>query len=155
MGRYIVCWFGTPHTIVLDNDNKINVKTIATFYKYFGIKQNFSAPCQVNRKVEATNKTLLDTLKKRLKRVNGKWVKQLLAIFWEYWTTPNHSMGLSLFHLAYSLEAVLPTKIMAPTSMTKAVKIGYNEHILQNDTTVIDKTSYSLLNISSNAKMTS
>lgn len=53
--------------------------------------------------------------------------------------TPKYSAGLSPFHLVYGLEVVSPIEIMAPTLSKKAIKIGCNEKVLQNDKTLIDE----------------
>ena len=42
---------------------------------------------QSNGQVEATNKTLLSKLKKRLEKAKGKWVDELPGVLWAYWTT--------------------------------------------------------------------
>ena len=39
---------------------------------------------QSNGQAEATNKTLFSKLKKRLEKVKGKWVDELLGVLWAY-----------------------------------------------------------------------
>lgn len=39
---------------------------------------------QSNGKTEATNKTQLTTLKKRLEEAKGKWVDELPGVLWAY-----------------------------------------------------------------------
>lgn len=43
---------------------------------------------QSNGQIEATNKTLLTTLMKRLEKAKGKWVDELPRVLWAYRMTP-------------------------------------------------------------------
>ncbi|RVW21064.1 hypothetical protein CK203_107534 [Vitis vinifera] len=40
-------------------------------------------------KAEATNKTLITALKKRLEQAKGKWVEELPDVLWAYRTNPD------------------------------------------------------------------
>ena len=71
---------------------------------------------QNNKQEEATNKTLLNALRKRLEGAKGKWVDELLGILWAYRTTSRWSMTTTPFILAYGMEAIIPTKIGMPTA---------------------------------------
>jgi len=55
-------------------------------------------PC-VGHKVEATNKTLLRTLKKKLDRKKGAWVEFVPEVLWSYRTTTCTWTGETLFSL--------------------------------------------------------
>ena len=61
------------------------------------------------------------------------------VVLWAYRTTPKHSTRLSPFHLSFGTEAVLPTKLMLPTSRTLAVDSGINSSQLQLDQGGIDE----------------
>ena len=65
--------------------------------------------------MEASNKTLLMALKKRLHSSRGKWVDELLGVLWAYRTTSRKPTGVSPFTLTYGMEAIIPTKIGMPT----------------------------------------
>ena len=43
---------------------------------------------QSNGQAEASNKTILDGLKKRLEKAKGKWAEELPSVLWAYQTTP-------------------------------------------------------------------
>ena len=137
----IICRFGIPHTIVTDNGKQFVAEQIEALCRSFGIRHHLAAPYhpEANGQAEATNKTLINTIKKRLKQSKGKWVEELPAVLWAYRTTPKHSTGLSPFHLAFGTEVVLPTKIMIPTSRTLAVDGGLNDPQLQFDHANIDE----------------
>ncbi|RVW91364.1 hypothetical protein CK203_035458 [Vitis vinifera] len=69
---------------------------------------------------EATNKTLVTALKKRLEQAKGKWVEELPGILWAYRTTPGQPTGNTPFALAYGMDAVIPTEIGLPIIRTDA-----------------------------------
>ena len=63
-----ICRFGLPAKIVSDNGTQFDSDVFTDFCARHGIQKSFSAIAhpQANRQVEAVNKTLKDTLKKRL-----------------------------------------------------------------------------------------
>ncbi|RVW78101.1 hypothetical protein CK203_049730 [Vitis vinifera] len=69
-----------------------------------------------NGQAEATNKTLITALKKRLEQAKGKWVEELPGVLWAYRTTPGRPTGNTPFALAYGMDAVIPTEIGLPIS---------------------------------------
>ena len=73
---------------------------------------------QSNGQTEATNKTLLTTLKKRLEEAKGKWVDELPRVLWAYRMTPGWPIGTTPFALTYGIEAIIPTKIGMPIAKT-------------------------------------
>ena len=88
--RNIVCQLGISQASVADNGPQFDSIAFRTFYSKLKIKNLYSMPRypQSNGQVEATNKTLLTTLKKRPTEANGKWVDKLLGVMWAYRTTP-------------------------------------------------------------------
>ena len=54
------------------------------------------------------NKTLKDTLKKRLEEAKGAWAEELHEVLWSYRTTARTATGHTPFSLAYGYEAMLP-----------------------------------------------
>ncbi|RVW75836.1 hypothetical protein CK203_055080 [Vitis vinifera] len=76
----------------------------------------------VTKFAEATNKTLINALKKRLEQAKGKWVEELPGVLWAYRTTPGRPTGNTPFALTYGMDAVIPTEIGLPTIRTDAAK---------------------------------
>ncbi|XP_024030284.1 uncharacterized protein LOC21404723 [Morus notabilis] len=66
--------FGVPHLIVSDNGKQFDNASTPKFCNDLGIRKDFSAPIhpQSNGQVEAVNKILKYTLKKRLDDLKGK-----------------------------------------------------------------------------------
>ena len=104
--------------IVTDNGPQFDTIVFRTFYLELKIKNLYSTPHypQRNGQTKATNKTLLNALKKILERVKGKWVDKLPGVLWAYWTTSRWPTGATPFALAYRMEAIIPTKIGMPTA---------------------------------------
>ena len=84
------------------------------------IKNSYSTPrcLQSNGKAEASKKTMLSTLKKRLDSAKGKWVEELPKVLWDYRSTARKPTGVSPFALTYGTEAVILIEIGLPTIRT-------------------------------------
>ena len=70
---------------------------------------------QINKQVEATYKTLLNSLKKQLEMAKSKWVDKLPGMLWAYRTTNSWLTGVIPFVLAYGMEVIILTEIGMPT----------------------------------------
>ncbi|KAI5352150.1 hypothetical protein L3X38_005041 [Prunus dulcis] len=114
--RNIICRFGCPQSLVTDNSLQFIGKQITAFFKKYGIKQHLSTPRypQGNGQAEASNKIILDCLKKRLEGAEGKWVDELPGVLWAYRTTKRRSTGETPFSLAYGTEAIIPPHVTVP-----------------------------------------
>ncbi|RVX22133.1 Gag-Pol polyprotein [Vitis vinifera] len=101
--KNIICHFGIPQTIIADDGPQFDSKTFRNFCSELNIRNSFSTPRypQSNGQAEATNKTLITALKKRLEQAKGKWVEELPGVLWAYRTTPGRLTGNTPFALAY------------------------------------------------------
>ncbi|KAM2975726.1 hypothetical protein FF1_001854 [Malus domestica] len=87
--RNIIYRFGIPQSIVTDNGSQFMGKDMAIFLKKYGIKQHMSTlryP-QGNGWARASNKMVLDYLKKSLTNKKGKWPDELPVCLLAYRTT--------------------------------------------------------------------
>ncbi|XP_020426524.1 uncharacterized protein LOC109950806 [Prunus persica] len=111
---------------ITDNGSQFIGKQITAFYKKYGIKQHLSTPRypQGNGQAEASNKIILDCLKKRLEGAEGKWVDELPGVLWAYRTTKRRSTGETPFSLAYGTEAIIPPHITVPSI---GIEVGSSE----------------------------
>ncbi|XP_020242917.1 uncharacterized protein LOC109821135 [Asparagus officinalis] len=64
-----------------------------------------------NGLMEATNKCILQALKKKVDTVVGYWVEELPSILWSYQTTHKNSTRETPFKLTYGDEAVTPVEV--------------------------------------------
>ena len=82
-----------------------------------GIHKLFSTPNhpQENDQIEVASKTIKDNLKKKLKRLKGAWVDELLMVLWAYRTMPKEATGETPFSLVFGIEAVIPAEVKLPS----------------------------------------
>ena len=86
---------------------------------------------QTNGQAKASNKAMLNALKKRLDSAKGKWVEELPGVLWAYRTTTRKPTGVSPFVLTYGMEAVIPTEIGLPTVRTATSESENVESIIR------------------------
>ena len=118
--KNIIFRFGIPQAIIADNGSQFDNIFFQNFCSELKIQNLYSTPCypQSNGQTEATNKTLLTTLKKRLELAKWKWVGELPKVLWAYRTTPRRPIGNTPFVLAYGMDVVIPMEISLPTIRT-------------------------------------
>ena len=111
--KNIVMRFGVPNSLIFDNGLQFDSRAFREFCSDLGIKNRYSTPAypQNNDQAEATNKAIVNGLRKRLDGAKGKWAKELPNILWAYRTTPRRSTIETLFSLTYETEAVILAKV--------------------------------------------
>ena len=70
---------------------------------------------QGNRGVEATNKILVNIIKKKVQEKQRNWHNALHNALWEDRVTPKISLGVSPFYLVYGEEVILPSHMVLPS----------------------------------------
>ena len=136
--KNIVCRFGIPLSIISDNGPQFDSRAYRNFCQELKIKNLYSTPWypQSNGQAEASNKTLLTALKKRLNAAKGKWVDELPGVLWAYRMTTRRPTGISPFALIYGMEAIIPIEIGMPTLRTDRPEQMSTESIIKDlDTT--------------------
>ena len=78
--------FGVPESLVSNNGLQFDSKTFHKFCSDLGIKNKYStlAYSQNNGQAEATNKAIVNGLKKRLEGTKGRWAEELHNALWAY-----------------------------------------------------------------------
>ncbi|KAK0592411.1 hypothetical protein LWI29_018735 [Acer saccharum] len=94
---------------------------IGAYQQVRDIELSFSTPRypQANGQAESTNKTIVNTLKKRLEAEKSQWAEKLPEILWSYRTTPRRSTGETPFSLVYGSEAVIPIETRLSTARSE------------------------------------
>ena len=84
--RNIVTRFGVPESLVSDNRLQFDSKAFREFCGTLVITNRYStlAYPQSNDQVEATNKAIVNGLKRRLESAKGRWVEELPSVLWAY-----------------------------------------------------------------------
>ena len=85
----IICHFGIPHEIILDNGTQFDRNEFRAFCDDFGIKKSFSSVDhpQKNGQVDVVNKIIKFNLKTKLEERKRLWAEELLKVLWAYRTT--------------------------------------------------------------------
>nr|GEU48842.1 reverse transcriptase domain-containing protein [Tanacetum cinerariifolium] len=105
----IVCRFGLPREIVLDN-----------------VKHP-----QSNGLVERANRSLGEGIKARQGKGNKNWLKELPYVLWAHRTMIKSSNEDTPFSLTYRTEAIIPAENGMPTYRTTVVVAVHNNEELQ------------------------
>ena len=111
--RCIICRFGIPKVLILDNGRQFDNESFRDFCSQLGIKNHYSSPAhpEANGQVEVTNRSLLKIIKTRLEGAKGIWLEELPSKLWAYRTTVRTPTGETPFRLTYKSEAVIPAEV--------------------------------------------
>lgn len=110
----IVCRFGVPRELVLDNAKNFDNGTVKEFCQSMGIKMDFVSVYhpQSNGAVENANGQIFRAIKKiLLDQKKGKWAEELPGVVWSHNTTEYRATKFPPFRLLYGEEAVTPEEI--------------------------------------------
>ncbi|XP_075640451.1 uncharacterized protein LOC142612219 [Castanea sativa] len=83
-----------------------------------------------NGQAKATNKAIVNELKKRLEGAKGKWAKELRSVLWAYQTTPRRSIEETPFSLTFGAKAVIPAKINLCSARVVGFALAENEELM-------------------------
>jgi transposase InsO family protein len=127
--RSVVCRFGIPHAFVTDSGKQFDCGPFRELCSELHIRNYYSTPLhpKVNGQVEATNKTLVRTLKKKLEKKKGAWVEYIPEVLWSYRTTIKTPIGETPFSLTYGTEVVIPAELGSPSFRVAYYNPGLND----------------------------
>ena len=139
--KNIICRFGLPKEIVTDNGSQFISHRFQDFCRNWGIKLSFSTPRfpQANGQAESSNKTILNTMKKRLERSKGAWADELPGVLWSYRTTARSSTGETPFSLAFGTEAVIPAEGSVPSPRYQWIEDDSNHKLMSQNLDTIEE----------------
>lgn len=100
--NYIICQFGIPHAILTDNSLYFKNHIIDELCENFHIIHHSSSIYypQGNSQAEATNKTIINILKRTINDIGRDWHLQLNLTLWAYRTSIRTATGVTPFSLA-------------------------------------------------------
>ena len=130
--KNIVTRFRVPETLISDNGLQFYSKAFRKYYCDLGIKNRYStlAYPRGNGQAEATNKTIVNGLKKRLENAKRKWVEELPNVLWAYRTTPRRSTGETPYSMTFETMAVIPMEISLPSMRTMSFSPDENDQFM-------------------------
>ncbi|XP_075659177.1 uncharacterized protein LOC142629072 [Castanea sativa] len=117
----------------------------AKFFREFcsnlGIKSRYStlAYPQSNGQVEATNKAIVNGLKKRMEGAKGNWIEELPSVLWAYRKTPRRSTGDTPFSLTFGVEPVIQAEINLCSSWVAGFAPTKNEELMFEHLNLLDE----------------
>ena len=119
--KNIICRHGTLHEIITDNGSQFISKKFRKFCFHNNIEVRMSTPRypQGNGHAEATNKTIVDSIRKRLDAKKGRWAEELPGVLWVYRTSPRRPTGETPFSLVHGVESLIPIEHQVQTLRVK------------------------------------
>lgn len=109
--------------IVIKNGSLFISSSFQDLRKIWGIKQNFFTPCypQAKGQAESSNKTIIQTMKRRLQKATKAWADELLGVLWSYRTTTRSSTSETPFSLAYDSNVVILVEVSVPLARSNGL----------------------------------
>nr|ABA95996.1 retrotransposon protein, putative, unclassified [Oryza sativa Japonica Group] len=125
--EHIIYRFGLPQTITTDQGSIFVSDEFVQFADSVGIKLLNSSPyyAQANGQAEASNKSLIKLIKRKISDYPRQWHTWLDETLWSYWMACHGSIQVPPYKLVYGNEAVLPWEVRISSRRTE----------LQNDLT--------------------
>jgi hypothetical protein len=107
----IVCRFGVPKAITMDNGTQFDVEAFKDFCDQIGTKIHFASVRhpESNGLVERANGIIMIGIMKLIfNQPRGKWLDELIKVVWSHNTTVSRSTGFTPFKLLFGDEAITP-----------------------------------------------
>jgi hypothetical protein len=119
----IVCRFGVPKAITVDNGTQFDADTFKEFCDQIGMKIHF-APVrhpESNGLVKRANGIIMTGIMKLIfNQPRGKWPEELIKVVWIHNTTVSRSTGFTPFKLLFGDEAITPEEAKTGSIRTTA-----------------------------------
>jgi hypothetical protein len=114
----IVCRFGVPHEVTVDNGKQFDSADFKDFCTYLGTKLCFASVYhpQSNGAVERANGVIFTGIKRNITDLpKSKWAEEPPRVIWSHNTTTSRTTQFSPFNLLYVEEAMLPEELCLGT----------------------------------------
>jgi hypothetical protein len=101
--EHIVYRFGIPQTLMMGQGLSFMVRQFKEFASSLEIKLLNSSPyyAQANGQAEASNKTLIGLIKKKIEEKPMRWHEVLMEALWVYQESKHGAIKMTLFELVY------------------------------------------------------
>jgi ribonuclease HI len=119
----IVCRFGVPKAITVDNRTQFDAEAFKEFCEQIGTKIHFASVRhpESNGLVERANDIIMTGIMKLIfNQPRGKWPDELIKVVWSHNTTMSRSTGFTPFKLLFGDEAITPEEAKAGSIRTVA-----------------------------------
>jgi hypothetical protein len=118
----IICHFGVPRKITVDNAKQFDCHIFKDFYHQMGVKAAFMSVYhpQSNGVVEKANTLIFTAIQKILEdQPKGKWAEELSRAVWSHNTSICRAMEFTPFKLLYGEEPVALEEIRFRSARTR------------------------------------
>jgi hypothetical protein len=119
----IVCRFGVPKAITVDNGTQFDAEAFKEFCEQIGTKIHFASVRhpESNGLVERANGIIMTGIMKLIfNHPRGKWPDELIKVVWSHNTIMSRSTGFTPFKLLFGDEAITPEEAKAGSKRTVA-----------------------------------
>jgi hypothetical protein len=119
----IVCRFGLPKAITVDNRTQFDVETFKAFCDQIGTKIHFASVRhpESNGLVERAKRIIITGIMKSIfNRPRGKWPDELIKVVWNQNTIVSRSTEFTPFKLLFGDEAITPEEARTGSIRTLA-----------------------------------
>jgi hypothetical protein len=133
----IVCRFGVPKAITVDNGTQFDAKTFKDFCDQIGMKIHFASVRhpESNGLVERANGIIMTGIMKLIfNQPRGKWPDELIKVVWSHNTTISRSTCFTPFKLLFGDEAITPEEAKAGSIRTAALAEDEADYHVAKDT---------------------
>jgi hypothetical protein len=124
----IVCRFGVPKAITMDNGMQYDAEAFKDFCDQIGTKIHFASVrhLESNGLVERANGIIMTGIMKLIfNQPRGKWPDELIKVVWIHNTTASRSTGFTPFKLLFGDEAITPEE--AKTGPIRTIALAEDE----------------------------
>lgn len=133
----IICRFGVPKAIIVDNGAQFDAETFKTFCDEIGTKIHFASVRhpESNGLVERANRISITGIMKSIFNLpKGKWPDELVKVVWNHNTVVSRSTRFTPFKLLFGDEAITPEEAKTGSIRTLASAKDEDTCKVSNDT---------------------
>jgi hypothetical protein len=120
----IVCRFGIPKAITVDNGTQFDAEAFKEFCDQIGMKIHFASVRhpESNGLFERANGIIMTGIMKLIfNQPRGKWPEELIKVVWSHNTTVSRSTGFTPFKLLFGDEAIASEEAKTGSIRTTAL----------------------------------
>jgi transposase InsO family protein len=133
----IVCRFGVPKAITVDNGTQFDAEAFKEFCDQIGTKIQFVLVrhLESNGLVERANGIIMTVIMKLIfNQPRGKWPDEMIKMVWSHNTTISRSTCFTPFKLLFGDEAITPEEAKAGSIRTTASAKDEADYHMTKDT---------------------
>ncbi|XP_057835773.1 uncharacterized protein LOC131046125 [Cryptomeria japonica] len=126
----LVCWYGLPKTIILNNACAFTGSCVTQFDLHQGIylKTSSNYYPQENGLAESTNKNLIRLIKRMGSKHKREWHHLLRNALWVDHIMPKKILKNTAYKLVYDKDALFPVSLEIPAlQLLKSIEVAKNE----------------------------